>query len=125
VACNLPNKSFLADKKLYICKKSENTPVKNLKFLEKQDLFICSCGESIYLFHLDSSSLIASVDLTATISKLYEIDYPINIVNCLIRAKSEKYLVRIGFEQYGEIVGTEVSCVEKFGEIVDFTAEGK
>lgn len=82
--------------------------------MPKPDLFICSCAESIYLLHLDTSSLIASVDLSSTVGKLYEIDYPINIVNCLVSAKEEKNLIRIGFEQYGEIVGTEVTSVEKY-----------
>jgi hypothetical protein len=61
------NKSFIPDKKLQICNKDEATPVKNMKYLSKQDLFICSCGESVYLFHLETSSLIASVDLSSTV----------------------------------------------------------
>jgi hypothetical protein len=110
---------------LSICKKAEKAPIENLSYLSKIDLFICSCAESVFLFHLESRSLIASVDLTSPLAKMVEIEYPINLANFLVKTSSEKALVRISFEQYGSIVGAEVSKVDKYREPKDFFVEKK
>ena len=56
---------------LYICDCDENTPVTNLLYLNLSELFMCTCGDSIYLFHLDSKNLVASVNLGAAVGRIY------------------------------------------------------
>jgi hypothetical protein len=43
----------------------------------------------------------------------------------MVKVRNDKKLVRISFEQYAEVIGTEVTCMEKYGDCVDFYASGK
>ena len=68
---NFQNKNFLPDRTFEICKKEPGDPVLNLTYLSNLNLFFCSCSNSVYVFHLESESLIASVDLSEPISRIY------------------------------------------------------
>lgn len=46
-------------------------------------------------------------------------------MNCLVKTKKESNLIRVSFEQNGQLIGTEVTGLDKYGEAKDFMAKGK
>lgn len=47
------------------------------------------------------------------------------LVTCVVRVKGSKILVKVCFEQSGPIVGTEVSNLEQYGEVLGVGCKDK
>ena len=69
------------------------------------NLFFVSCKNKIYIFHLESESVVLIVELKDVVRKAFFVEYPLNLFNVAFLVNGEKTLFKLGVDQIGTEIG--------------------
>lgn len=83
-------------------------PLSEILLVEEQGAFVCCWFHTLYLFDLKSKDKLIEVSLKSPIVKCLFLPFPFNLFNILVKT-ADSEVIRVGFEVYGDKIGTELA----------------
>ena len=97
---------LMTEESVKVCEANSTSPILGLVFVDDLGFIVCACEKFVYCLHWDSANLLSIVELAGRVEELQRVELGFNLINVL--ATVGKGVVRVGWEETGGRLGTEV-----------------